>query len=335
MLHLSKKIILNTLFAFFFLGSTVALAQTPQTMGGLSTFPKYPRPNELVTVHLNDYSINLNATEVTWSLDGKIQKKGIGEKQFQFTAGAIGKKSVVKASTNTYTLTLNINPVGLDIFWQTQTYTPPFYKGKALFSYQSAVDFVALPVFLNSSGVLIDPKTLIYTWSKNNAVAGNLSGYGKNSISLVGGVLAKPMTIGVKVSSIDDTLESETEISLTANSPQTILYENHPLYGITYNKSLPYQLSLDEKEITLSVAPYFFDVNRKDKPTISYVWKMNGKEIQNLEKPFSLVLRKPEGGGAGSAILSLLITQTEKMFQFANSSISIFFKSEEETQTNI
>ena len=57
---------------------------------------------------------------------------------FTFTAGSLGKtqKVTVNGVENdgtSITQSISVMPASIDLIWQAHSYTPPFYKGKALF----------------------------------------------------------------------------------------------------------------------------------------------------------------------------------------------------------
>lgn len=313
----------------FFAFSLSAHAQAPLTQLPDDTQffvrPENPGPNELVGVNIENYSQNLDAIEITWLLDGKVQQKGVGLKTFQFKTKGLGSVSTVKISASAFSKEISIRPTGLDILWQTNNYVPPFYKGKSLYTYQSLAQVVTMPSFVTSSGAMIDPKTLIYKWSLNGVILGNYSGYGKNVLPTGGWVLAKPLTVDVEVSSKDGIFKKTGSITLFGSLPQILIYENHPLYGIMYNKAISTEFPLKNKEVSLSVAPYFFNTNKKDNPLLLYKWQMNGQTIPNQTNPYSLVLRKPDGQGNGEAQVGLSIQKTDDTLQYADFSTKINF----------
>ncbi len=294
----------------------------------LTITPQYPEPNQTVNVHLENYAYNLNTLEVVWSLNGVEQKRGIGEKDFQFTVGALGTPSTVSVSTSAFSGSVQVVPTSMDIIWQAQTYTPPFYKGRALYTYQSDVEFIAIPAIVGTNGALMDPKTLVYTWTRNGTVIGAASGYGKNVFKTSSGVLARALTIQVDATTPDNSIKTTRTIELGGISPEIVLYENHPLYGMLYNTALPETFNLSTKEIAVSAVPYFFGVARRDAPTLSYEWKMNGSTIANQANPASLVLRQPEGSGGGDASISLSIQDIQNMIQYAQKTFNITFGTE-------
>ncbi len=288
--------------------------------------PENPGSNELVKIRVESFTSDLNSKEITWSLNDKIQKKAVGDKNFEFTTGPLGSVSKITFSTNTITKSVTLRPVDLFITWQTNTYTPPFYKGKAVYTNQSSIQFVALPMFVGSNGKTIDPKNLIYKWTRDDSVLNNESGYGKQVLSTSGGTLAKPILINLEVTSADGLLKAKREIEVEGNLPRIIFYENHPLYGITYRNALPDIFTLTSKEISLVAAPYFFDISGKLDSNLSYVWKMNGEVIENQENPSTLTLRRPEGSAGGKANISLMTSHLAKIIQFTNKSLDINFE---------
>jgi hypothetical protein len=316
------------LLAFVFFDTKTTSAQINNQSVDLTDFtitPKYPGPNETVKIKLENYAYNLDSIEISWYLNDQLQKKGFGEKNFEFNTSSTGSVSKIKASSANFTKEVVIRPASVGLVWQTKGYTPPFYKGKALYTYQSIVDIVAIPFFTNSSGEQTDPKNLIYKWSRNDTPLENVSGYGKNIFSTSGGVLAKPLKIGVIVSSLDGSIVAKKEIVLTNNSPEIIFYENHPLYGIMYNNAISTQFNLNKKELSVSASPFFFDVTRKDDSKLSYEWSINNKNVANQDKPDSIILRRVDESNSGSALLSLSIKNPEKILQFGKISTKINF----------
>ena len=71
------------------------------------------------------------------------------------------------------------NAQSVDILWQGEVYTPPFYQGKTFWSKQSRVTLVAIPHGLGNTA------NLNYKWTKNGTVLGNINGIGRNYLSFV------------------------------------------------------------------------------------------------------------------------------------------------------
>jgi hypothetical protein len=131
-------------------------AQSLQSLSGqtnslvIETDPVRPEPNQTVTVSIESYATDLSRSTISWYLNNVLTKEGTGLKQFTFKTGRAGSVSniliVVKTSEGALLQeTLNIHPASLDLVWEAQSYTPPFYKGKAFYPYQGTVKVVAMP----------------------------------------------------------------------------------------------------------------------------------------------------------------------------------------------
>ena len=77
-----------------------------------------------------------------------------------------------------------MQPTSVDVLWSAYSYTPPFYKGKALAPSRGSVVLVALPQLVTRNGSPIEPKNIIYTWSRRGVILGKSSGLGKNQVVL-------------------------------------------------------------------------------------------------------------------------------------------------------
>jgi len=291
----------------------------------VSTSPKSPGPGELVRVSIQSYVTDINKALITWTINNKIELSGLGEKSFSFRNGQSGETTKVTVSITTNngevaTKDLFYSPVGVTIFWEADTYTPPFYKGKPLLSPQSRVKAVATPDNTGTKNAL-DAGNLVYTWEKEGSVQSSVSGYGKNSFSFVAPQPYRRTNVSVRVSSTDDSINSEAKIIPTLTTPIIVFYENNPLLGTVYNHSLGTSIDLMQKEISVSAAPYYFS-NDKDSALLSYNWSTNGKATQNEGK--SITFRN-ESGAKGIATISLAVKGIKQTFQSASQTLRINF----------
>src|SRR3989344_1173365 len=71
------------------------------------------------------------------------------------------KKGLLLASCFLFLASTTTHAQSVDLLWQGETYTPPFYKGKSLWSNQSRITFFAMT---NGLG---NPANLSYKWTKN------------------------------------------------------------------------------------------------------------------------------------------------------------------------
>ena len=102
----------------------------------ISTSPKYISPNQSVRVILNSYSFDLNAATMRWYSGGKLVLSGQGKTELTLTTGDVGEKKTVTVDVSVngknFEKSIELLPESVDLIWQANTYTPPFYEGKAL-----------------------------------------------------------------------------------------------------------------------------------------------------------------------------------------------------------
>ena len=54
--------------------------------------PNYPRPGENVNINLTMYTEDLNSSEISWFVNGKLELKAIGRKNFSVTTPQTGER---------------------------------------------------------------------------------------------------------------------------------------------------------------------------------------------------------------------------------------------------
>ncbi len=205
---------------------------------------------------------------------------------------------------------------------ESDTYTPPFYKGKALHSYNGSFKVIALPEFIDMSGKIIDPKELIYSWSKNGNVVADSSGYGKSTfISSQTSYLREGEDITVEVSAPRDNIVAQRNITIKPTVPKIIFYENSPLHGVVYEKSLSGSFGLKNEEISIIAEPFFFSIPSRNSSNLETTWKLNGSTVYNSQNKTDITLRKV--GDTGASNLGITIQNKAKLLQGANNNVVI------------
>lgn len=295
------------------ISSVISLVATPET----------PGPNENVSIFIDGSGIDLDLATITWKINGQVVQSGQGVKSFNFITGGLGTETVVSATIDsgedTYTRNATFTSNDIDILWQGKSYTPPFYKGKSLWPYQGNITLLAIPHVHNSSGQEISPNNLIYIWKQNSTVLGDVSGFGKNSLTFSDSILSLNQVIKVDVLTNKDTIVASKVINLNPLPPKILVYENNPLYGIIFNHESTGAISLQSKEISFIATPLFFSTANRNDPNIQYEWRVNNKKVSQSNG--QITFRIPENvsgeSGVGSSIKNIdKITQTsQKTFQ--------------------
>lgn len=203
----------------------------------------------------------------------------------------------------------------VDLIWQAETYTPPFYQGRAMWSRQSIISFLAI------TQELPNPSNLIYNWTRNGTILGLVSGIGKDTLSFMDTIFSKPQTIRIEVLSLEEELLAEKTITITPSDPRILVYENNPLYGFIFNNELSDGFRLREQEATLTAFPLFFSTPAREYLSLKYEWNSSNSPSGNRS---SVTYRAPEDA-SGLASVSLNISSNDFLQQSAKKSLLIKF----------
>ena len=317
-----------SLAAAFALSGSIALAQIPSLTQVLSiaSDPETPGPNQTVTLTLSDYLTDLNSSQVAWYQDGKLLSKSVGLKTLTIQTGKVGTQtriSVVVTGQDGSIMqkSLTLAPEELSIAWQAVSYVPPFYKGKAMYSQQGDVKFVALPSMIDSNGAKLPSSQLSYKWTKDGEVQGDSSGYGKDTFSVPGAPVSRPVDIKVEATAPASGVTASAEIVLAPQTPKVMLYEDDALYGIRDEAAVTSVLSVRKPEITIVAVPYFF-TTKTGLDSLTYSWSINTSAATGLDKTRSVVLRP---NGSSGYNVSLSVANSAQLLQSASASFTTNF----------
>ncbi|MBA3733103.1 hypothetical protein H0W91_01870 [Patescibacteria group bacterium] len=292
--------------------------------------PENPGPNQSVYASVVSYSTNINTANITWKINGKTSLKGIGEKTFQFVTGDLNKLTTLEIDVITnegdkIVKIISFKPVAVDLTWQTTGLTPPFFKGRTLFSHENKITFIAVPHMIGTNGREVSPNNLVYKWKLNGSVMDSDSGYGKSTYNMTGSIISRPLQVEVEVTSANTAGVGYAETVVNPIDPTVVLYRKSPLYGIEFQKALIGTVSMnDSKEASIIGMPYFFGVSSPYSPQLSYKWSINGISIDNDTTQTTRVFRQIEGTN-GTSNISLSIENSYKILQVSRSEFDLTF----------
>lgn len=297
----------------------------------LSIIPERPGAYTRVEATLESFVADLSRSYVSWSVNGRVINEGEGEVSASFETGAFGETIRLSVSALTFdgqmlSKTLTLRPAEVTLVWQANSYAPPFYKGKALFPLQGVGTVIAVPVFPDGNNGFQNPKELIYTWSEGDNIMGNGSGFGKDAFVVAGRIPIRPLVIAVDVATRDGSLNGHDEITIEAIQPILRLYEDHPLYGLRFERALNNTFSLSGKEIRITAVPYYFEASKRNATTLSYDWSLNGQAIAT-ERGSAVTFRRVSNEG-GLSLISLTAQHSSKMFQGSEAGVTIEMREE-------
>lgn len=288
--------------------------------------PEIPGPNEQVTIKLTSYAIDLNSSLITWKVSGKTVLSRNGATSYTLNSGASGSKTAVEAVIvfrgSTLVKTISIEPSTIDLIWEAvDSYTPPFYKGKALPSSEAVIKVVGIPD-MKLGSTKLSKNDLTFSWERNFNALPNFSGYAKDSFIFKSSYLNTTETISLKATAISGGLSAQKISTIRTYSPFIGFYEYNPLSGVNYRKNLGEYFSLGKDETTIIAEPYFFSPKNALSTDLDYQWKINGTRIDNQDPKNTLVVRKP-AGASGNAFINLSIESKPRLFQSAEKTLNV------------
>lgn len=301
----------------------------------IDVIPEIPEPGEIVTINLTSYSFDINTYFIEWIEGNEIKLSGYGKRDYQFLAGKIGETKTVKlvirpqeGGSVVYTKQFVSKPSGLDILWQTaDTYTPPFYRGKALPSTESIVKIIALPTFQTTKKT-VTAKDAVYSWKRNFETMSGASGYGKNIFSIKKSYLTDEETIQVTASEPTEGSVATGDVLIKTYPAKIIFYKKDPLFGIDFTRAITTETTLGKTDTTLLAIPYFLSPKNILDNDLTYTWSLNGSEIGTPAIKNQIVLRGSDT--AGTAKLDLLIESLDKLFLSVKKTINLNLQEYEE-----
>lgn len=274
----------SILLIVFLSVTTVLHAQSPAPSFYLSVHPSNPLPGQIVTISAHSTEMNLDQTPIIWKANGQtLESRGQSISIAAPQAGNTGTITATVASSgiNTATATTILRTAMIDLIWEaTDSYTPPFYKGKALPATNSTLQVVAIPA-LNA------PKSMTYTWSKEGIVLGSLSGLNRSVYSFKNNELNTTESVSVTGSSGNFTSSVSKVIQI--EQPEIVVYKKQGGF-IDYANGSNISLSTTLSGIILRLEPFFFSTTNNNPKTLSFNITHDGGTITNNEKANELSL---------------------------------------------
>lgn len=292
-------------------------------------FPEYPRPGEKVIAKVEGFETDLPNDIIEWSADGAVLGSGPGKTTITFNAPDVGNTKYITARAidnrgRSFSATYTITPNTVDLVWETDTYTPPFFEGKALQSSGSKIRLTAFATIYNANLNLYTPSELIYTWRQNNKKITELSGRGRQSVTISNDNVVGPLNVTVDVTSPDDVgYGGRASLNLEVIQPKIVFYEDHPLMGIRYETALPVTTKLSGEEVQIVAEPYYFTADRRNADDLEYSWLINGAQSRGLSNTGSAIVLKGASNANAAANIDVRIRNKTLYMQSARQAISV------------
>lgn len=317
--------------AVFFSATSFAYAQSERTGLerdlDLSLSPARPTPGQTVQLSIKTFAIDLLRSNVVWYANDREIARGPDVTEASVVAGPLGSETriFVTAEDEEGTVAIAeavIRPTEIDLLWEADSYVPPFYAGRVMPGTNSPIRLQALTRFKTTDGKTLADSDIIYTWYRNTTIAAE--GRGKSTVILPGPQLFDMETLRVVAVSADRTLSGEASVTLSGRDPPIMLYENHPLFGILYHRSLEPGATTMEIEQKVSAVPYFARINSPSDAGLAYEWSVNGSRIEpNPREPQTLTIAA--GGYSGPVDIGLELTSMSDVLMRSTGAWQLIF----------
>ena len=284
--------------------------------------PPYPKEGEMVSVSVEAFGFDLKNSLITWKTANEILLEGFGATEY--TVKSANNQIIVINISNQktgekFTQAVPITTSEIDLLWEAVgSYTPPFYKGKALPGLEANINIVAIPKHKNIN-------TLAYSWEKENVKQSSQNGRGKNSFGYIASPLEQANKITVNVSSADESFAGSEELVVRYGNSEVLFYENNPELGTLYNKAIKNGHFVgDDKEITLTAIPFFVTADSIVSKALEMVWSVNGQALP-VQTVKNKVRLSGQTGLSGGAIASIFIKNKSRLFEEGTVGIELQF----------
>ncbi len=288
----------------------------------ISTNPKTPGPNQDVTITMNSYAVDLNSATIIWFVNKVPTKQGIAEKTLTIHTGELGTKTIVDitilGNTGKLDKQIVVVPAEVDVLWEAQTYTPPFYKGKALPSYKSLIRVTAIPRY---NGLSSDPSQYYYKWTYNRT-QGMGEALGKNSVVIPAGWSDSSVAIAVDINLPGTDWKGYKLTNIHGHEANLVFYEQAPLLGVQFNHALPRKVVGAGNTFSIRAVPYFLSTDNFKNGELVYTWLVNNRNVLPGLDPTTLTLTK-SGKGEEVYSASLRIQNPKRILQEGNAQTEI------------
>lgn len=291
--------------------------------------PENPLPGGYVHLSAFSSTVDLERSDITWYANKKIIAQGSGLTETDISAGPAGTGVdvvVIAQDGNGATASGEafIRPAEVDLVWESDSYTPPFYKGRALPSAGTKIRAQAIAGLQLANGTLVPESDIMYTWRRNGSVIATASGRGRSFATFSAPTLFGTDLIEVEAVSVDGTLSGKTGVNIPSVEPILGLYDDHPVFGILYNNKFGLTASVKDAEKTFAAVPYFAQAESSDDSQLVYNWRINGLNIgADYARPSAITINSE--GSNGNADIALSLTRLRNWYMKADAAWQISF----------
>lgn len=317
-----------TLFVLFFATPFTGVAQIIPDFENpieLEVVPANPAPNQNVVVRAHNVAGSLGTTSFVWRVNGRIVDQGIGIESIRTQTGNIGSATSVEVSItdesgSTVERSVVLRPASLEIVWEANTYTPPFYVGRPLPNGESAITILAVPNVVQG-GSRVSASNMVYRWYVGSSQSPYRSGYGVNTVTVTPPQFENTFFVRVVAETRDGSVRAEGTTQIVVTRPRVAIYERAPLLGIRFDQATMAETTLSDDEKTFVAFPLY--VNNLDIP--DYTWTVGGREATQTGRTERELTLRRENDAGGQVRVSFVLKNVAALFEEAQESFLLNF----------
>ncbi len=283
----------------------------------ITIYPSDPKPGQSFSAQVQSFGLDVSNTNISWYYNNKLVASGFGKSSVNLNAPNSGQSTLlvtVSGPDGNISTSIVIRPGSLDIIWEaTDSYVPPFYKGKALAPSGGKIKVVAIPSALA-------PKTLSYSWSYNDSAVPNQSGVNKNSLLVKSDILKDKETFSVLANS--GSFSAKAQTTIVPRTPDLLAYQRKNGF-INYQKGYTNDISIEGEGTIIRVEPYNFSVAKSPESSLGINFNLGEETFSGIDNAQEVAISKPENGGTGS--LKIDISSLFERFQLAKRTFTLRF----------
>lgn len=283
-----------------------------------------PNPGETVNIAVVTFAFDKDEAMFEWRINGVDLREASGRGRYQIAipAGAEGESKTVSVTATAptgmeKTKSLVIKTMSAPLYWWAETNVPYWYKGKALPTMNSRVNFIALPN-------VRDPGEISYQWELNDSVATRASGVGRQTFALT---LTLPVEERISLTMRDagSGFSKTASFNIKPFLPLAGIYELRPLRGVVFEKRVSAASAPAGEARDFIAESFFFPLARK--PDLSYRWSFNNQEITgDFNRPGLFTIRSNRGETSLDNQLDVAVADPAKGAEEASASVRVSFR---------
>jgi hypothetical protein len=285
--------------------------------------PQKPSIGSTVEIEAQMYGTAVKDSNFVWKISDRIFKEGAGANKINFVLSEKTKVDLTIETGAGVTIQkiFEFDPKKIVIIWESKTYTPPFYKGKPLYSKESSIVLNAINLDQEN------PLTNIYndyTWKVDTTVKGNASGVGYSSYVYQGDILGLEPLFTVNMMGVQSakdraagkavSIGGQSVLRVQSFPTEIMSYEKSPLLGVLFNKTIKSPYYLNKSETTLVSYPVYYSLSSSLSGL--YEWYVNDVKINTNLNELSFKKKKDNE----QSKLTVGITNKASILQTRNAS---------------